>query len=222
MKEIEKLSIGGYAFTLEKDAAALVEQYLKDLEAHYLSQPGGKEIMEGIEERMAELLIERCGKNGVVTVADIRGFGETSNAKHAFYGVKEADEELAQLGCLVGVPFVGRRAEDVIAAAKCAGAQSQGGSEARGGGRPVRLIAVGRAAIPAAHAFAAIIKEERLRPAETKKLMDNAFRDGVLRTTGTDIDKILPAMSRFGGGRSYVKTAVIQKLKEYFEKYMGV
>ena len=73
MKEVEKLSIGGYAFTLEKDAAAEVERYLNGLEAHYLGQEGGKEIMEGIEERMAELLIERCGKNGVVTVADIRG-----------------------------------------------------------------------------------------------------------------------------------------------------
>ena len=73
MKEIEKLSIGGYAFTLEKDAATEVEQYLKGLEAHYLGQQGGKEIMEGIEERMAELLLERCGRTGVVTMSDIRG-----------------------------------------------------------------------------------------------------------------------------------------------------
>ena len=72
MKEVEKVSIGGYAFTLEKDAATEAERYLSGLEAHYLGQEGGKEIMEGIEERMAELLIERCGKNGVVTVADIR------------------------------------------------------------------------------------------------------------------------------------------------------
>jgi len=79
-----------------------------------------------------------------VTVADIRGFGETAYGKHVFYGTKDADEELAQLGCLVGVPFVGRRAEDVIATARQAG-----------GGKPVRLVAVGRAAIPAAHAFAA-------------------------------------------------------------------
>jgi len=28
MKEIEKVSIGGYAFTLEKDAAALAQEYL--------------------------------------------------------------------------------------------------------------------------------------------------------------------------------------------------
>ena len=72
MKEIEKLSIGGYAFTLEKDAAEEVEQYLKGLEAHYLGQEGGKEIMEGIEERMAELLLERCGRGRVATMADIQ------------------------------------------------------------------------------------------------------------------------------------------------------
>ena len=76
MKEIEKVSIGGYAFTLEKDASVQVEQYLKTLEAHYLGKPGGKEIMEGIEERMAELLLERCGQNGVATEADIRGIIE--------------------------------------------------------------------------------------------------------------------------------------------------
>ena len=73
MKEIEKVSIGGYAFTLEKDASAQVEAYLKDLEAHYLGQPGGKEIMEGIEERMAELLLERCGRNGVASLVHING-----------------------------------------------------------------------------------------------------------------------------------------------------
>ena len=73
MKEVEKVSIGGYAFTLEKDASMEVERYLKGLESHYLGQPGGKEIMEGIEERMAELLLERCGQNGVASMMDIHG-----------------------------------------------------------------------------------------------------------------------------------------------------
>ncbi|MBQ9193786.1 MAG: PspC domain-containing protein [Bacteroidales bacterium] len=73
MKEIEKVSIGGYAFTLEKDASAEVERYLRDLEAHYLGQEGGREIMEGIEERMAELLLDRCGGGRVATLLDIRG-----------------------------------------------------------------------------------------------------------------------------------------------------
>ena len=70
----------------------------------------------------------------------------------------------------------------------------------------------------------AIIQEEKLKTAETKKFVDNAFRDGQLRTTGTDIDSILPAMSRFGGGenRSIKKYSVIKKLKAFFEKYMGL
>ena len=72
MTEIEKVSIGGYAFTLEKAAAEEVGQDLKNLEAPDLGKPRGKETREGIEERMAELLLERCGRNGVATMADIQ------------------------------------------------------------------------------------------------------------------------------------------------------
>ena len=68
-----------------------------------------------------------------------------------------------------------------------------------------------------------IIASENLKADETAKFVDNAFRDGAIRTTGTDIDKILPAMSRFGGGnRQEKKKTVIEKLKEFFEKYFGV
>ena len=69
----------------------------------------------------------------------------------------------------------------------------------------------------------AIIAEQKLKPEETKTFIENSFRDGILRTTGTDIDKILPPTSRFGGGnRSEVKKNVIERLKEFFEKYFGV
>ena len=68
-----------------------------------------------------------------------------------------------------------------------------------------------------------IITSENLKADETDKFMANAFRDGAMRTTGTDIDKILPAMSRFGGGnRQEKKKTVIEKLKGFFEKYFGV
>lgn len=68
-----------------------------------------------------------------------------------------------------------------------------------------------------------IIASEQLKADETVKFVENAFRDGAIRTTGTDIDKILPAMSRFGGGnRQEKKKAVIEKLKVFFEKYFGV
>ena len=65
MKEVERISLGGYAFTLDQDASALASEYLGKLESHYAGREGGAEILEGIEERMAELLRERCGSEGV-------------------------------------------------------------------------------------------------------------------------------------------------------------
>ncbi|RBP46951.1 type I restriction endonuclease subunit R [Garciella nitratireducens] len=68
----------------------------------------------------------------------------------------------------------------------------------------------------------AIIEEERLKPEETRRFIDNAFRDGMLKTTGTDIDKIMPPVSRFGGGRAAKKQGIIEKLMIFFEKYLGL
>ena len=70
--------------------------------------------------------------------------------------------------------------------------------------------------------LSAIIADEKLKPGETRRFMDNAFRDGILKTTGTDIDTILPPVSRFGGGRDAKKQSVIEKLMSFFEKYMGI
>jgi len=71
--------------------------------------------------------------------------------------------------------------------------------------------------------LSAIIEDEKLKPAETRKFLTNAFRDGAMKTTGTDIDKILPPVSRFsGGGRAAKKQSVIEKLQVFFEKFLGV
>jgi phage shock protein PspC (stress-responsive transcriptional regulator) len=67
MKSVERVSLGGYAFTLEEDAARLAEEYLGKLEIYYNGRAGGGEILDGIEERMAELLTEKAGRDGVVS-----------------------------------------------------------------------------------------------------------------------------------------------------------
>ncbi|WP_171299496.1 type I restriction endonuclease subunit R [Enterococcus cecorum] len=68
-----------------------------------------------------------------------------------------------------------------------------------------------------------IIKEEKLKEPETRKFIENAFRDGEIKTTGTDIDKLMPPVSRFGGGnRAVKKQGVIDKLKAFFEKFFGI
>ncbi|AEF95138.1 type I site-specific deoxyribonuclease, HsdR family [Desulfotomaculum nigrificans CO-1-SRB] len=70
--------------------------------------------------------------------------------------------------------------------------------------------------------ISAIIEEEKLKPEETRRFIDNAFRDGTLKTTGTAIDKIMPPVSRFGGGRAAKKQGIIEKLLKFFEKYFGL
>jgi type I restriction enzyme R subunit len=68
-----------------------------------------------------------------------------------------------------------------------------------------------------------LIETEKLKPEKTQKFVENALRDGILRTTGTDIDGILPPISRFTitGERARIKDGVINKLLVFFEKYFG-
>ena len=69
----------------------------------------------------------------------------------------------------------------------------------------------------------ALILEEKLKEDETRKYIENALRDGTVKTTGTDIDRLMPATSRFGGGnRAAKKQGVIDKIKAFFEKYFGI
>lgn len=68
----------------------------------------------------------------------------------------------------------------------------------------------------------ALLAEEKLKPEETRKFLENAFRDGVLKTTGTDVDRLMPPVSRFGGSRDEKKRTVIGKLQGFFEKFFGL
>ena len=68
-----------------------------------------------------------------------------------------------------------------------------------------------------------IITEEKLNEAETRRFLEDSFRNGEVKTTGTDIDKLMPPVSRFGGGnRSAKKQTIIDKLKAFFERFFGI
>lgn len=68
-----------------------------------------------------------------------------------------------------------------------------------------------------------LIKDENLKESETRKFIDSSFRDGQVKTIGTDIEKILPPMGRFNGGnRNERKQAIIEKLLKFFDKYFGL
>jgi len=71
--------------------------------------------------------------------------------------------------------------------------------------------------------LAEIIQSENLKEPETRKFIENAFRDGEIKTTGTDIDTIMPPTSRFGGGkRAEKKQNIVEKLKRFFERFFGI
>lgn len=70
--------------------------------------------------------------------------------------------------------------------------------------------------------LAQIISEEHLKEPETRKFVENAFRDGKVKTTGTDINKLMPPISRLGGELVKKKQTVIDKLKSFFERFFGI
>jgi len=72
MKKVVKVSIGNIAFTIEEDGYLVLKGYLEELNDHYRAKQNGNEIIEGIEERMSELFIEKAGKDAMVTLPVVK------------------------------------------------------------------------------------------------------------------------------------------------------
>lgn len=70
--------------------------------------------------------------------------------------------------------------------------------------------------------LAELITSERLKPEEARKFIDNAFRDGTLKTIGTDLDKIMPPANPFDKKSRENKKGIIERIKAFFEKYIGL
>ena len=66
-----------------------------------------------------------------------------------------------------------------------------------------------------------IIEEERLEPEETKKFIENSMQSGEFRTYGTEIVDLMPKLSRFESDRPAKKAAVVNRLKSFFDKFLG-
>lgn len=68
-----------------------------------------------------------------------------------------------------------------------------------------------------------IINTEKLREEATRRYIEYAFRLGEIKTIGTDLDKIMPPVSRFGGGdRAAKKRRIIERLKVFFNRFYGI
>ncbi|MEZ4499105.1 MAG: hypothetical protein R2839_03370 [Thermomicrobiales bacterium] len=69
-----------------------------------------------------------------------------------------------------------------------------------------------------------IIAAEGLKPEETREFIANAFRDGVVQTTGTAITRVLPPVSRFTpqNGHGEKKQRVLELLSAFVERFSGL
>ncbi|WP_264079795.1 type I restriction endonuclease subunit R, EcoR124 family [Mycolicibacter hiberniae] len=72
--------------------------------------------------------------------------------------------------------------------------------------------------------LAKIIEDEALRSGETHAFIEASFRDGALSTTGTAITKVPTRDPEVAvdGGHSEKKQRVIQKLTDFFERFLGL
>ena len=68
-----------------------------------------------------------------------------------------------------------------------------------------------------------IIKTENLKEEETRRFISDSFKNGFVKTTGTDIIKIMPPVGRFGkNANPKKKQTVIEKILLFFEKFFGI
>lgn len=69
-----------------------------------------------------------------------------------------------------------------------------------------------------------IIAEEKLKPAETRSYIDQCFREGEIKETGTEITRILPPIPLFTPKRQSQekKNTVIARLKAFFERFFDI
>lgn len=70
----------------------------------------------------------------------------------------------------------------------------------------------------------AIIASEDLKPAETRKFIDQAFEMGAVQTVGTAITRILPPVDMFAPDNALgrKKDSVIEKLTAFFDRFFGL
>ena len=97
MKKTENISLAGYSFTIEEDAYAVLDKYLKDIRGVFAEDDNAEEIASDIEERIAELLSEKC-KSGIVVNLDMIDAVKQQIGDPATLAQEEADAQPTQQG----------------------------------------------------------------------------------------------------------------------------
>lgn len=71
MDKIITINLGGYAIKMEEDAYEALKPYIRQIEEAFSSTENGKEIINDIEARIAEMLMERTQGKVAATIEDV-------------------------------------------------------------------------------------------------------------------------------------------------------
>ncbi|NND08938.1 MAG: PspC domain-containing protein [Saprospiraceae bacterium] len=71
MNKTHTINVGGMPFTIDQDAYTYLHEYLEKIAQHFSHAEGSDEIIDDIEQRMAELLDERTKGKQIVSYNDV-------------------------------------------------------------------------------------------------------------------------------------------------------
>lgn len=104
MKKVLTISIRGAVFQMDEDASIALKSYLEALNAHFRHRPGGPDVIQDIEDRMAELFQDkRANKGQVVTLDEVREVITVLGTPEAIAGY-DADTESPEPASRAGGP----------------------------------------------------------------------------------------------------------------------
>ncbi len=72
MKKTFNINIAGFPFVIDEDAYNLLNNYLKTIEHAFRNEDGASELINDLESRIAELLLQSAEDgSAIITLADV-------------------------------------------------------------------------------------------------------------------------------------------------------
>ncbi|HET8964117.1 MAG TPA: PspC domain-containing protein [Chitinophagales bacterium] len=93
MNKLLNVNIGGTVFQIDESAYHKMDAYLNSIKKKYATTNGGDEIINDIELRIAELLIEQVGINGAVMMQHVESIIATMGRPEDFEAETMTDEK---------------------------------------------------------------------------------------------------------------------------------
>ncbi len=84
MKKAIRIHISGYIFNIDEDAYLELKKWLDRIAQQYINEKDGKEIVDDIEMRVAELFMNKVGNEGAINISEVKSIIETMGQPEDF------------------------------------------------------------------------------------------------------------------------------------------